>query len=311
MVRRPSLQLECTWETLGPATTQRSLPHQTQKRSAGLQVPERSGRGPPLGRSSVISGWQPRGACEVAGQGTAAWPPGRGAAVGLERSGEQELPAWPRALGLPPEPTSAPPQVCSGLGTERAGGASQTRQGFSGITPSSAGPDPSILLHLGPAQLFSTPASPKPCLFFLLSLPGSSYFSPGRVLLLLPRSSALSHALPATLFPALSTPHSLLPRGLCTACPRHLQILDLGSGFRETSSVPSHLTAGLLAVAWPLFKSDWQRIPTPVYHRAKERSGGLTLAGRNPAPPRTALVEWGRRPHLTPCLVADGNHSHL
>lgn len=53
MFRCPSLQLGCKWKTLGPAATRRSLPHQTQKGSAGLetvlQVPERSRRALPWG----------------------------------------------------------------------------------------------------------------------------------------------------------------------------------------------------------------------------------------------------------------------
>ena len=138
-------------------------------------------------------------------------PRGAGAAAGLQRSGEQKLPACPRALGLPPEPTSPPPQVCLGLDTERAGGASQTRKCFSGIPSSSAGPDPSILLHRESALLLSTPDSPSPACSTCRV----------RVLPLLPGLSVLPYALPATLFPALSTPSSLLPQGHCTGCLLH------------------------------------------------------------------------------------------
>ena len=104
VVRHPSLQLGCKWETLGPATTWRSLPHQTQKDSAGLetalQVPERSRRGSPLGRSSVTSGWQRLGACEVDGQGTAAWPPGSRGCSGLAEIRGAEAPGLPPSPGL-------------------------------------------------------------------------------------------------------------------------------------------------------------------------------------------------------------------
>lgn len=210
--------------------------------------------------------------------------------MGLERSGEQKLLAWPRALGLPSGPTSPPARVCLGLDTERTGRAPQTRECFSGITSSPAGPNPSVLLHLGLAQLFSTPDSPKSCLFYLLGLPGSFYFSPG-----------------CLFSPTLSQPHSSLPCPLHTPCchrafalavPSTLQILDLESGLREASAIPSHLTAGFPAVAWPLFKSDWHCVPTPFYSQRKRKIGRPGAGWQKPQP-HPAQPGWSRGAGLT------------
>ena len=110
----------------------------------------------------------------------------------------------------------------------------------------------------------------------------------------LPAESGSFHFSPGCLFsPTLSQPHSSLPCPLqAPCCPRAialavsstLQILDLGSGLREASAIPSHLTAGLLAVPWPLFKSDWQCIPTPFYSQSKRKIGRPGAGWQKPQP---------------------------
>lgn len=223
--------------------------------------------------------------CECRSRGQRRGPQG-GAAGGLGDQGAGSAAPGP---GLASEPTSAPPQVCSGLGTERAGGLTDT-PGFSGITllqraqtPPSSPP--------GTAQLFPS-GLPKPCLFFLLSLPGpptspgsgSSYFSQVCSLpLSQPHSSCLS------LLPAAGPLHCLSPPPA-----------DPGSRVRLQRNFFSPISSDCWAPGCSLatFKSDWQRIPTPVYHRAKRKIRRPGAGWRNPAPPRTALVEWAQAsPH--------------
>lgn len=221
-------------ETVGPASTGRSLPHQTGKSNAGpetpSQAPERSRlRGPPprrgssLGEEQGASGWQQ---APVPGRQTSrgqlGWPPGAEGCSNLVH--DQRL---SRALGLPPA-SHLPPTPTSaregpredGTGLHHHLSPADTRV-FPRVTSSSTYPNPPSDLPWNrcPSEWqqpenwdwFLLPRTlPSPmCQLYLLSLPWG--------LLFLSCSAILLHMLPATLFPALSTPCSHGPRAFALA----------------------------------------------------------------------------------------------
>ena len=135
---------------------------------------------------------------------------------------------------------------------------------------------------------------PEACPFCLLSL------SPG--LLLHPP-------------PQQSRPCSHSHTCCMLAVPAAPQVVVLGRSLRDASAAPSLLAPGRPAATQPLSRSDQWCVPhctrpserprTPTFHAMNAWEAGRLVE------PSPEALEEGHRPHLTPRLVADGDHGGL